>query len=67
VLSARLTPGRANRQSAANAGSLVQARDKDAARAAGNRNRMTDRMDFDWIGFMVVLLFGVVGVFFGVD
>ena len=24
-------------------------------------------MDFDWIGFMVVLFFGVVGVFFGVD
>ena len=51
------TPGRANRQSAANAGSLVQARDKDAARTAGNRHGEPDRRDLDGVGFMGLLFF----------
>ena len=56
---ARLTPGMANSQSAANAGSLVQARNKDAARAAWSRIGSPGRMDFDGVGFMVLLFFGV--------
>jgi hypothetical protein len=54
-------PGVANRQSAANTGILGQARDKEAARTAGNRSGKPDRMDLVWIGFMGLLfLWGVI-------
>jgi hypothetical protein len=59
---ARLTQGMANSQSAANAGSLVQARDKDAARAAGNRHGKPDRRDLHGVGFMGLWFMGLIQV-----